>query len=195
MKKELTITHRLALRGKDVEQLRDLAGRYLSIDPSNTPAKELTERLSAAATKDPQLSRELGESPISLKPSFYLMIATLPNKGDIAKIAQQRAAVFFDKVNARLEKAKTPPLKDFQVTAVSKPTPEIVEIQVTWHQILRYSAPYAKASATMAAFFFPSCPTNTTAICQMKIWHPLWSTCGPYLLSTIGFRPPKSFSP
>src|SRR5580692_8712501 len=27
---------------------------------------------------------------------------------------------------------------------------------------------------------FPSCPTNTTAICRMKIWHPLWSTCGPY---------------
>jgi hypothetical protein len=30
---------------------------------------------------------------------------------------------------------------------------------------------------------------------QMKIWHPLWSTCGLYLLSTTSFRPPKSFSP
>ena len=48
--------------------------------------------------------------------------------------------------------------------------------------------------ATMAAPFFPSCRTNTTEICRMKIWHPLWFICGPCLLSTTSFRPPKSFS-
>ena len=54
---------------------------------------------------------------------------------------------------------------------------------------------YAKASATMAAPFFPLCRTNTTAIFRMRTWRPLWSTCGPCLLSTTSFRPPKSFSP
>jgi hypothetical protein len=168
MKKELTITHRLALRGKNVEQLRDLAGRYLDIDPSRTPGKELTERLSAAATKDPNLSRELGESPISLKPSFYLMIATLPNTGDIAKVAQQRATVFFDKVNAKLDKAKTPPLKDFQVTAISKPAPGIVEIQVTWHQIMRYwstSAVLEHVYTLRLGFVFIDSATSKALIC------------------------------
>lgn len=179
MKKELTITHRLALRGKDVEQLRDLAGRYLNIDASNTPAKELTERLSAAATKDPHLSRELGESPISLKPSFYLMIATLPNKGDIANLARQRAAVFFNKVNAKLEKAKTPPLKDFQVTGVSKPTPEIVEIQVTWHQILRYwstSAVFEHVYTLRLGFVFVDAATSKALICCHTVSERDWIT-------------------
>jgi hypothetical protein len=168
MKKELAITHRLALRGKNVEQLRELAGRYLTIEPSATPAKELTEKLSAAATKDPNLARELGESPISLKPSFYLMIATLAETGDIAKKAQQKSAVFFDKVNEKLKKASEPALKDFQVITVSRRSPGIVEMQVTWHQIMRYwstSAVLEHVYTLRLGFVFIDAATSKALIC------------------------------
>ncbi|SRR6266849_3886137 len=74
-RKSLVITQRLALRGKKVEELRELADRHLGIDPSETSAQELREKLSRAAEYKPSLSEELGESPISLKPSFYLMMA------------------------------------------------------------------------------------------------------------------------
>jgi hypothetical protein len=70
----LVITQRLALRGKKVEELRELAGRYLGIDPSAISAHELRGKLSKAAEYNRDLSSELGESPISLKPSFYLMM-------------------------------------------------------------------------------------------------------------------------
>jgi hypothetical protein len=74
------------------------------------------------------------------------------------------------------------------LTPIRKPE-RAVGLMINWPAL------YAKASATMAAPFFPLCRTNTTAICRMRTWHPLWSTCGPCLLSTTSFRPPKSFSP
>ncbi len=57
-KKRLKIAHCLALKGKNAEQLRDLANRYLAIDPSAASSSALTEKLSFAATQDESLSRE-----------------------------------------------------------------------------------------------------------------------------------------
>jgi hypothetical protein len=73
----LTIKHRLALRGKNVAELRELASRFLTIDASGISAPQLIEELSTEARTNVALSNELGKSPIAIKPSFYLMVATL----------------------------------------------------------------------------------------------------------------------
>jgi hypothetical protein len=167
--KGLEITQHLALRGKNAQQLRDLAGRYLEIDPSTASTRELTEKLSIAATKDYSLSKELGKSPMSLKPSFYLMVITL--RGDsqeAAKKAKQYATVLFDTINARLKEAETPSLKDFQVVAVENSSAGIVEIQVTWHQIMSYwstSAVFEHVYTLKLGFVFIDVVTNKALIC------------------------------
>src|SRR5260370_11723096 len=138
-RKSLVITQRLALRGKKVEELRELAGRHLGIDPSETSAQELRERLSRAAEYKPSLSEELGESPISLKPSFYLMMAKVESSASAMwKEASKYASVFFDNVNDRLNEASVPSLREFQIIDVSQPSPGVLEFQVIWHQIMHY---------------------------------------------------------
>src|SRR5882762_9317465 len=105
-RKSLLITQRLALRGKKVEELRELAVRHLGIDPSSTSARELREKLSGVAEYNRDLSAELGESPISLKPSFYLMMVKVDASiSAIANVAKKYASVFFESVNSKLSEA------------------------------------------------------------------------------------------
>jgi hypothetical protein len=165
----LTITKRLALRGKNAADLRELAKRYLRIDPSTISAQELIEKLSIAAKTNSGLSNELGKSPIAIKPSFYLMVTTLGRAGgETAKRAKQYAPVLFDSINARLKKASMPSLSEFQVVAVENHSSRIVELQVTWHQILHYwstSAIFEHVYTLRIGFIFIDVVTSKALIC------------------------------
>ena len=163
------MTHRLALRGKSVAELRELAGRHLAVDPSTMSALQLTEDLSTAATTNSSLSDELGNSPIAIKPSFYLMVATLAaNAGETAKRAKLQATVLFQAINSRLAQGKMPSLKDFQVVAVESPSSRIVELQVTWHQLMHYwstSAIFEHVYTLKLGFVFIDVATSKALIC------------------------------
>lgn len=165
----LTITHRLALRGKNVAELRELGSRFLAFDPSTTSAPQLIEELSTEARTNAALSDELGKSPIAVKPSFYLMVATLGSTaGDAAKRARHYAPVFFDTINARLKKASLPSLKDFQVVAVEHKLPQMVELQVAWHQIMHYwstNAVFDHVYTLKIGFVFIDVATSKALIC------------------------------
>ena len=155
---DLQITQRLVLRGMKVDELRSLAARHLAIDPTSIGAADLREKLALATEKNGALRKELGDSPFSFKPSFYLMVANV--RSDIKTIlssATKLRQVFFEESNSKLREDSTAPLKDFQLIHVSKPTHGVLELQITWHQIMRYlstDAKYEHVYSLKAGFIF-----------------------------------------
>ena len=139
------ISQRLVLRGMKVEQLRSLAERHLAIDPSPLSAAELRERLALATGKSAVLRKELGESPFSFKPSFYLMVANVQSniKAVLSSAATMRQ-VFFDSLNTNFSQDSSTPLKEFHLIHASNPSEGVLELQVTWHQIMHYLSTEAK---------------------------------------------------
>ncbi len=138
--REPGITEALALRGRKVEELRELATRHLSIDAATRTATQLRQLLSSALKSNSALSRELAESPIALKPSFYLLSVQLTSDSAVLTAeVRRRIRVFFDSVNGRLTKdSRTPALKEFSVVSASQPVHGVIELQLTWHHIIRY---------------------------------------------------------
>ncbi len=69
------------------------------------------------------------------------MVATLRGKaGETAKKAKQYAAVFFDTINAQAKEGCNAITEKFHVGAVENDSSHIVELQVTWHEIMHYWA-------------------------------------------------------
>lgn len=152
------IGQRLVLMGMRVEDLRSLSQRHLKIDPSGLSAASLREKLATATETVSGLSRDLGASPLSLKPSFYLMIAKVEDSvASIRKLARARARILFDEINKDLGEETDPALNDFRVVHVADSDGNLLELQVTWHHIVHYlstDARYRHVYALKPGFIF-----------------------------------------
>ena len=124
-----------SLRGRQIEELRDLGRRYLAMEETEINAADRTQliaELSKAAVDDEKLSRDLRKSSISLKPSFYLM-----RFSEDLTISAESARV-------RLEKylqQHSPYLKHLEIQLVREPKPRTLEVLLTWESSLTYWAP------------------------------------------------------
>ena len=136
-------THVLALRGKSVTELRDLAATFLPESAESLSAVELRQRLSAAASKLPTLSRQLSSAPISIKPSFYLMSVAV--KSDVFNLPSDivaRIRASCAALNAETEQDSNEPVhRRFRLLGAEKLASGIFEARFTWEQIYRYWAP------------------------------------------------------
>src|SRR5262249_7996460 len=134
------------------------------------PGPQLIEVLSKESKTNASLSSELGNSPIAVKPSFYLMVATLGGtSADALKESKRYARVLFDSINARLRQASSlPTLKDFQLVSVESKTANVVELQVAWHQIMHYwsiNAVFEHVYALELGFVFLDLARSKALIC------------------------------
>jgi hypothetical protein len=124
-----------SLRGSDVNELRDLARRYLKLDDTTIKTADrvhLISELSDAAASNDALSRDLRKRSISLKPSFYLMRFT--ESFDMTAAAAQ----------GRLEKylaTNATTLSQLQVQLVQVPKPRHILVLLTWQTSLTYWDP------------------------------------------------------
>jgi hypothetical protein len=164
------ITQALALRGRKVEELRRLASQHLKIDPATHSAVGLRQLLSVALETNRALARELANSPISLKPSFYLLAVQIDSDPNLLKReAERRARIFFNSVNDRLLKeTETPVVKDFSMLSATKVDGHIVEIQLTWQHIIRYfsiEGRFEHVYALKPGFVFIDTDSSKALIC------------------------------
>jgi len=152
------IGQRLVLMGMRVEELRSLSQRHLKIDPSGLSASSLREKLATATETNSALSRDLGVLPLSLKPSFYLMIAKIEDTlTTVRRLARTRAGVLFDDINKHLGEETDSPLRDFRVVHVAESDGNLLELHVTWNHIVHYlsvDAKYQHVYALKPGFVF-----------------------------------------
>jgi hypothetical protein len=134
---------KLALRYMRIEELRDLATRFTTLEPdvvASNGKEELLTLLSAAANSVPSLARELRKGEITLKPSFYLMSmaaeADRPDAGAARKLLNKRLR---DRNATIDDRSGYPPFREFALENV-RITGEVVEIHFTWQQVIWYWA-------------------------------------------------------
>lgn len=169
MRKKSVIAQRLVLMGMRVEELRDLSRRFLNIDPSGLSASNLREKLAAATENDKGLSKQLGGSAFSFKPSFYLMIAKVEDSiASINKLARTHSSVFFDSINHELAQESDAPLKEFRIVHVEPSTGGVLELQITWHHIVHYlstNASFQHVYALKPGFIFLDLTNEKALVC------------------------------
>jgi hypothetical protein len=163
------IAQRLVLMGMRVEELRDLSRRFLRIDPSGLSASNLRQKLAVATEDDAVLSNELGGSPFSFKPSFYLMIAKIEDStASISKLARTRSSIFFDNINKELEEESDSPLREFRIVHTTLSGSGVLELQITWHHIVHYLSTNAKFQHVYAlkpGFIFLDLTNEKALVC------------------------------
>jgi hypothetical protein len=163
------ITQRLVLRGMKVDELRALGSKHLELNVDSLTAPELRQRLASATETNQLLRKELGESPFSFKPSFYLMIANVQSDfKTVLGSATKFRRVFFESPNSELREDSTSPLKDFDLIHISSPAEGILELQITWHHILYYlstDAKYEHVYALKAGFVFVDVSKEKALFC------------------------------
>lgn len=124
-----------SLRGKRIEDLRDLASRYLALSDAELDElskSDLVGRVSEAAASSLGLAKELRKSSICLKPSFYL------NRfSDEAQPALQTAKTLLSKYFQQ----HSSPLRNLKVQLVSEPSNAVVQVLFTWESSFNYWAP------------------------------------------------------
>jgi hypothetical protein len=124
-----------SLRGLKIEQLRDLASQYLSLDTETVAQLQKTELISQLSTAAPDnrgLSSALRKQSISFKPSFYLMRFS-DGKPVSLETAKRR-------MNRHLQKSKDG-LHVLQVQLAQEYKPNGVEVLLTWESDLTYWSP------------------------------------------------------
>jgi hypothetical protein len=124
-----------SLRGRRIDELRELARRHLKNPNSSIDTRDKTEliaELSEAASGSKELSRELRKDSISLKPSFYLM-----RFGETSPLgvesARKRLTKYLDEHSSGLQ--------ELQIQLVQEPAPRTLQVLLTWQTPYTYWAP------------------------------------------------------
>jgi hypothetical protein len=136
----------LALKGKTIEQLRQLAERFLKLPPdliNRVDRQRLLEELSAAVATSPNLARELGKSIVTIKPSFYLMAVTpRANVAPSEQAIRTALRAQLTRLNERLNKASgNPSPREFTLEELTIKDDHVVECSFLWQRIHWYWAP------------------------------------------------------
>jgi len=124
-----------SLRGRDINELRSLAERFLQRtgpEISQMTKGDLINELSEAARRDKGLSGELRKGAISLKPSFYLMRFSDDAKIPVSLAARQLNQYLQDRASG---------LKNLEVQLVNEVESGLVQVVFTWQSPFRYWAP------------------------------------------------------
>jgi hypothetical protein len=138
-----------SLRGRGIDELRDLGAKYLGREDSELEQMTKTDligALSDAAADDKNLSRDLKKSSISMKPSFYLM--RLSGEPKIAlSSAKQRLNRYLQQHSRGLQ--------DLQIQLTHEPQVDVVQVFLTWQSSYTYWAPtFAMAKVDQLEFGF-----------------------------------------
>jgi len=132
----------LALRGKNVEELRSLAHRFLDADlewAASLSKDSLQQRLSEAASEVPGLVREIKRSAVAMKPSFYVMVLA---PGEAKRPSPRSTRQMLRMSLARLDEPlrgedNVPAYRGFRVERVQQ-TDKVVEIELSWDRVHWY---------------------------------------------------------
>ncbi len=137
---------KLALRGTQIDELRDLAARFITPETEAVHTldwNQLISLLSRNLDQNSALSEAIGQRPISFKPSFYLMVLA-PGSGN--RPSQEVAISNLERGFSKQEKLVSnlpgiPARKGFEVVDLIESDRDTVEIHLTWHKIHWYWEP------------------------------------------------------
>lgn len=136
----------LSLRGTRVQQLRELVTHFTETDTQTAQSldrNQLIGLLSREINENVELRETVGKSPVSFKPSFYLMVLA-PDTNN--RLSQEKAISrlqrgFRDKDEEAAARPVIPSRKGFEVTELINHENEILEIHLTWQKIHWYWDP------------------------------------------------------
>lgn len=146
MAKRKSNTSQLGLRGKDINELRSLALRFLGLSLADANALDkptLISQLSQASSGIPALDREIRKADVAFKPSFYVMVLApkdyiKPSRDSAFSLLNQE---FFE-INDRLSsRSPVSTYKEFRVERLIEHSKDTIEMHLTWQRIHWYWRP------------------------------------------------------
>lgn len=136
----------LALRGKKIEELQELAIRFLKKPASEARGQDkqdLMSELSNAVAENTSLRRELRKTNVTTKPSFYLMVVgTKHAPGLSRRTVRKRLATELGKLNVDLKRrGSVPPYTGLRIEDIIQPSDDLLEAQLSWQRVHWYWKP------------------------------------------------------